>query len=107
MNLNSYRYTNADGEGPAYANLCVRAPPFTQFVDNDYHKYTMEWHTGDKGSTTCTPHINFFFDDQYIGSSNVFIPTRGSRLVIGIWGGDANWWVDAVIGGWCCLLCGS
>ena len=92
MNLNAYRYTNSDGEGPAYANLCVQAPLGTQFVDNSYHKYTVEWHTGD-GTDSCKPHINFYFDDQYIGSVNVFVPTRGVRLVAGIWGGDSNWCV--------------
>lgn len=96
MNLNAYRYTNADGEGPAYANLCVRAPAGTQFVDGTYHKYTIEWHTGDS-TGSCQPHINFYFDDAYIGSVNVFVPTRGVRLVAGIWGGDANWCVGAAL----------
>jgi len=89
MNLNAYRYTNSDGEGPAYANLCVRAPGY-DFVDEDYHTYTFEWHTGDN-SDSCEPHINFYFDGDYIGSVNVFVPTRGVRLVMGIWGGDKNW----------------
>ena len=92
MNLNSYRYTNAEGERPAYANLCVRAPAGTSFADGAYHTYTFEWHTGDDDAS-CAPHINFYFDDDYIGSINVFVPTRGVRLVMGIWGGDTNWYV--------------
>lgn len=90
INLNTYRYTNADGMGAAYANMCVRAPFGTQFADGKYHKYTFEWHTGDD-TTSCKPHVNFYFDEQYIGTVNVFVPTRGSRITIGIWGGNSNW----------------
>jgi len=61
MNINNYIFTNNDGGGPGYANLCVRAPNGTQFIDSKYHTYTIEWHTGD---STCPPKVNFFFDGK-------------------------------------------
>eukprot|EP00656_Telonema_subtile_P011146 TRINITY_DN15484_c0_g1_i2.p1 TRINITY_DN15484_c0_g1~~TRINITY_DN15484_c0_g1_i2.p1 ORF type:complete len:381 (+),score=65.17 TRINITY_DN15484_c0_g1_i2:492-1634(+) len=88
MNLNTYLYTNQDGTGPAYANMCVRSPSGKPFVDDQYHRYAFEWHTG---SSSCDARVDFFFDDEYIGTNDVFVPSRGSRLALGIWPAGANW----------------
>ena len=41
-NLNNYVFANNNGAGPAYANLCVRAPEGKNFVDGEYHTYVEE-----------------------------------------------------------------
>jgi len=89
MNINAYVVTDASGgEGPGYANLCVEAPAGQDFIDDKYHSYAFEWHSG---GPSCDPHIDFFFDAQYIGTVDVFIPSRASRLVLGMWPGGNNW----------------
>eukprot|EP00456_Euglypha_rotunda_P079380 TRINITY_DN7623_c0_g1_i3.p1 TRINITY_DN7623_c0_g1~~TRINITY_DN7623_c0_g1_i3.p1 ORF type:complete len:236 (+),score=30.95 TRINITY_DN7623_c0_g1_i3:544-1251(+) len=90
MNLNNYIYTNENGAGPAYANLCVRSPNGTGFIDDKYHTYAFEWHAGNP-STGCLPRVDFFWDSFYVGTVNVFAPTRASRLVIAIWPGSNGW----------------
>ena len=45
-NLNNYVFANNNGAGPAYANLCVRAPEGKNFVDGEYH--------------TCVPFIHLY-----------------------------------------------
>ena len=94
-NLNSYLYANNNGLGPGFLNMCVRAPEGTSFIPDDgkYHTYTMEWHTGDTDDPEkgCAPHIDYFFDGTYVSTTNVFIPSRGSRFVFGIWPGNKNW----------------
>eukprot|EP00940_MAST-03C_sp_MAST-3C-sp2_P000259 g259.t1 len=90
-NLNTYIFENNAG----MANLCVKSPDGVAFIDNEWHEYAFEWHSGYPNATNeedaCTPKVNFFFDDAYIGTNDVFVPTRGSRLVFGVWGGNKNW----------------
>lgn len=31
-------------------------------------------------------YVDFFIDDIYMGTNNAFVPTRGSRLSIALWG---------------------
>jgi len=89
MNLNNYIVTNNDGSGPGYNNMCARAPSGSNFVDPDpstaeYHTYAFEWHTGGPG---CKPRVDYFFDNKYVATNDVFVPSRGSRFNIGIWPG--------------------
>jgi len=89
MNINSYVVTDASGgEGPGYVNMCVKAPAGKDFIDDTYHSYAFEWHAGQDG---CKPRIDYFFDDEYIGTVDVFVPSRSSRLVFGMWPGNHNW----------------
>lgn len=94
-NLNSYLYANNNGLGPGFLNMCVRAPEGKSFIagDNAYHSYAFEWHTGDTDDPEkgCTPHVDFFIDGEYVSTTDVFIPSRGSRFVFGVWPGNANW----------------
>ena len=99
-NLNTYVFSNSNGGGNGYANLCVRAPPKTSFVsmDGEYHTYAFEWHTGSNAtspptaSDNCTSaRVDFFLDDVYIATNDVFVPSRGSRFVFGVWAGGAKW----------------
>ena len=97
-NLNTYVFSNENGAGNAYANLCVRAPNGTSFADGEYHTYAFEWHTGANataGSTVpdncSSARVDFFLDGVYMATNDVFVPSRGSRFVFGIWPGGANW----------------
>lgn len=117
-NLNTYQWTTNGGTGPAYANMCVSArrkekkkkaerlmmrkegtvddegEPFQLIGDGNFHKYTIDWHTGggdgsDEGAGGTKgakdPRVDFYVDDVYLGSNNVFVPTRGSRLLLAHW----------------------
>lgn len=90
-NLNTYLY----GGEVAIANMCVRAPSNKSFADDEWHTYSFEWHAGnsdDRNDTqACYPKVNFFFDGEYVSTNDVYVPSRGSRLVFGIWGGNKNW----------------
>ena len=96
-NFNSYLYANNNGIGPGFLNMCARAPEGSSFIpdDGDYHTYTIEWHSGNtddlQSQTGCPPHIDYFFDGEYVATVDVFVPTRGSRFVFGPWGGNKNW----------------
>merc|ERR1712138_178176 len=48
--------------------------------------YRFDWHTGCRNFTgpNCEKRVDFFVDDVYIGTNNVFVPTRSSRLVIAL-----------------------
>jgi len=71
--------------------LCVKTPSGKAFIDGkSYHTYAFEWHAGNN-STGCKPRVDWFFDNDYIGTVNVFAPTRGSRLVVALWPGNNNW----------------
>jgi hypothetical protein len=107
-NFNSYLYANNNGIGPGFLNMCGRAPSGTTFIpdDGDYHTYTIEWHSGNtddlESEQGCPPHIDFFFDGEYVTTVDVFVPSRGSRFVFGPWGGNKNWagkgsWKDAQV----------
>lgn len=115
--MNNYVFANNNGAGPAYSNMCVRAPTGKSFVDGEYHTYAFEWHTGVAGreagggggerpgnssghSTDCATRVDFFFDGEYVGTNDVFVPTRGARFTFGVWPGGKNWcgqanWTDA------------
>lgn len=82
-------HTDPSGTGPAYTNLCTRNAG-KPFIDNDYHEFAIEWHTGDDDNS-CVPRTDFFWDGQYIGSNNAFVPSRASRFLIGIWDGYLGW----------------
>eukprot|EP00939_MAST-03C_sp_MAST-3C-sp1_P000229 g229.t1 len=89
-NLNTYLYETNSG----YANVCARTPDGA-FVDDDWHTYTFEWHSGTSDDPTdesgCTPKVHYFFDGTYVGTSDVFVPSRASRFVFGMWNGNEHW----------------
>ena len=98
-NLNNYLYSNGNGGGDQYANMCVKAThghgkPRLLLGDGDYHTYAFEWHTGN--GTASPGYVDFYIDGVYLGTNNVFVPTRASRLWIalweGSWNGDMNDW---------------
>ena len=73
-------------------------------MDGEYHTYAFEWHTGSNAtspptaSDNCTSaRVDFFLDDVYIATNDVFVPSRGSRFVFGVpiatneMGGVARW----------------
>ena len=100
-NLNTYLYSG----NSAIANVCARAPKGKYFADDDnFHTYRFEWHAGNsddpENTNGCTPKVNFFFDDEYVTTVDVFVPSRGSRFVFGMWSGNHNWvgqpdWTEA------------
>jgi len=51
------------------------------------HNYTIVWHTG---SNTTMGRTDFYIDGVYLGTNNVFSPTRGSRLYVAHWGPDSK-----------------
>ena len=61
-------------------------------------------------SGTKTPgHVDFYFDDKYMGTNNAYVPTRGGRLYVAhwypasknnIWNGPANDWEGGKAGLW-------
>ena len=88
--------------------MCARSPQGSSFIpdDGEYHSYTIEWHSGNTDDLSseigCTPHIDYFFDDEYVMTVNVFVPSRGSRFVFGPWASNYNWvgrgaWKDAEV----------
>ena len=96
-NLNTYRFTNSAGTG-TYTNYYTQAQPQattgkTQaFIgDGCYHTYAYEWHTGDSAQGV-RPKVDAFFDGDYTGSSDSFVPDVYSRLWIVSWNsGNPNW----------------
>jgi len=89
MNMNTYRWTNSGGTG-AYENLYTEAQQQSdgsrpQFIgDGCYHTYTFEWHTGDPNKNI-RQSVDYFFDGNYVGSSDAFVPDIFSRLWICSW----------------------
>lgn len=53
--------------------------------DGKYHNYTIVWHTSPKGDGSPS-YTEFYIDGNYVGTNNVFSPTRGGRLTIAHWG---------------------
>jgi len=107
-NLNNYLYSNGNGGGDQYANMCVKVTdrgnkgkgnateePRLLLGDGKYHTYAFDWHTGN-GTGTEAGYVDFYIDDVYLGTNNAFVPTRASRLWIalweGSWNGDMNSW---------------
>ena len=92
--------------------MCIKATqngkPMQLIGDGEYHTYRFDWHSGTHiCMLTCcrwlclahaialcagTPgdvtsaYVDFFIDDIYMGTNNAFVPTRGSRLSIALWG---------------------
>lgn len=114
INMNNYIMTTDGGTGPAYSNMCAKAThkdgsDFQLVGDGKFHKYTIDWHTGGgtcKDGTKAEARVDFYVDDVYMGTNNVFVPTRASKLVIGSWysagtNGEATWnnWPDNWGGG--------
>lgn len=97
VNLNNYLFTNNNGAGPAYANMCVKVTdsagaPILFAGDDQYHNYTIVWHSGDDASGDITlAYVDTYIDGIYLGRNNAFVPTRGSRLWISLWPSSAHW----------------
>jgi len=92
MNMNAYRWTNSGGSG-SYENLFAvkgelsdgtsKPSDDEKFIgDGKYHSYAFEWHTGGPG---IKPIVSFYFDGDYVGSTDAFVPNLASRLWIGQW----------------------
>ena len=65
------------------------------FIDGRYHKYRMEVHTGTNGG--CEPRVDYFFDDEYVGTNNAFVPRIAGRFWIvsmdrSTWGSGSGGW---------------
>jgi len=105
-NFNNYVYTNGNGAGDQYANMCVKATRSGDgskklfLGDDNYHTYAFEWHTGDGNDGSS--YVDFYIDDIYLGTNNAFVPTRAGRLWIalweGAWNGNVNNWGGGVPG---------
>lgn len=55
-------------------------------IDNStYHTYRFDWHSGEFGNATSS-YVDFYIDDIYMGTNNAFVPSRGSRLSLSLWG---------------------
>ena len=82
VNYNSYSASNNNGSGSVeYVNIPLVAPGDKQiFGDGKYHTYGIEWHAGGDGKPAV---IHWFQDGVYQASSNVFVPYRMGRIVIG------------------------
>ena len=96
-NLNTYRFTNSAGTG-TYTNYAVEAQkpvgantaqPF--IGDGCFHTYAYEWHTGDPAQNI-RPKVDAFFDGDYIGTSDSFVPDVFSRLWIVSWNSANPHW---------------
>jgi len=98
MNMNCYRWTDCNGQG-TYCNLFChnKSSPFVG--DGKYHTYRFDWHTG---SADATPHVDFYFDNAYIGTNDAFVPYMAGRLWIMLLDpnngqlGDSGSWSGAV-----------
>lgn len=82
MNMNAYRWTDDGGTG-IYQNLYA-IKDSGAFVDGGWHKYRFDWYTGDNTGKN-PPRVNFFFDDEYVGTTNLAAPMIGGRLWIALW----------------------
>ena len=78
MNMNCYRWTNSNGTG-AYNNLFCHNKKGPFIGDGRYHTYRFDWHTGGKD---LSPRVDFYFDDNYIGTNDAFVPYMAGRLWI-------------------------
>jgi hypothetical protein len=95
-NLNTYRFTNSAGTG-TYTNYYVEAQADSSnrkqpFIgDGCYHTYAYELHTGDEAKGI-RPKVDAFFDGDYIGTSDSFVPDVYSRLWFCSWNSaNPNW----------------
>eukprot|EP00939_MAST-03C_sp_MAST-3C-sp1_P004944 g4944.t1 len=77
-NLNNYRFTDGSGEG-TYANIWVERSN-GEFIDGKYHTYRIEVHSGTRGG--CEPRVDYFFDGEYVGTNNAFVPRVAGRMWI-------------------------
>ncbi len=59
-------------------------------LSNDFHTYTIEWHTGGDGITpSVTWYVDGHFARQIVGSG--YVPFRASRLWLGVWYSSYAW----------------
>lgn len=88
--------------------MCIRATkqdtngldvPLNFIGDGKYHNYTIVWHTGGLVTNKFKSgsqrrryntngqdgYVDFYIDGYYLGTNNVFVPTRGSRFFIAHW----------------------
>lgn len=79
MNLNCYRWTDSNGTG-TYNNLFCHKKNGPFIGDGLYHTYRFDWHTGD--GVSLLPRVDFYFDDNYIGTNDAFVPYMAGRLWI-------------------------
>lgn len=94
MNINCYRWTNSNGTG-TYCNLFCHKKTAPFAGDGKYHTYRFDWHTG---STEAAPRVDFYFDDEYIGTNDALVPYMAGRLWVTLWapsngqpGGSGAW----------------
>ena len=64
-----------------------KSKPFMLVGDGKYHNYTIDWHTG---GGDCQARVDFYVDGIFLGSNNVYVPTRASRLLISNWPSQAE-----------------
>ena len=111
LNMNNYRWTNGAGTG-TYSNMfTVHDKPLQG--DGKYHNYRFDWHTGGKDKTGKyqRARVDFYFDDEFIGSNDLMVPSGASRYWIllwphgsggpggsGSWNGRISWWRDPATG---------
>ena len=102
LNMQTYIQTNDGGGGPASSRMCGAAfqttatsnrttTPFQLIGDGQYHKYTIDWHTGgvDCNGKPEPGRVDFFVDDVYMVRVVGVLGTRSSSQRVG----------------WCTLLC--
>ena len=95
-NFNTYRFTNSAGTG-TYTNYYVEAQSDAAgkkqaFIgDGCYHTYAYELHTGDSDKGI-RPKMDAFFDGDYIGTSDSFVPDVFSRLWMCSWNSSNPHW---------------
>lgn len=102
MNCNTYRITNGAGTGSYVNLLAVKGEDGNPadkrnwfYGDGKYHKYTIEWHTGDPSKSQPAV-VHWYVDDDYICSSDAFVPTAASRLWIGAWHSSNQRWAGPI-----------
>lgn len=60
---------------------------FGDQIDGEYHVYRIDWYTGIPGET---PRVEWYFDNRLLHTSYQAIPSKPSRLWIGLW---FPWWL--------------
>ena len=80
--------------------LCISfyflATSFDKYTDDVENMLKINFYRGNTDNLSnktegCPPHIDYFFDGEYVTTIDVFVPSRGSRFVFGPWPGNKNW----------------
>lgn len=100
-NYNGNKFTLTDGLENTWGGLCDGVGLTTSGISHtsnygvgdlsqDFHKYTIEWHTGGNG---IQPSIKWYLDSVLVRTETnpTYIPFRASRFWIGVWFGNFNW----------------